>query len=139
MIRVGILAALAGMTLAACAPTYEAPEQATEIKPDAGKTILRRETILVQSAFVSAGALAQLNKTTCSVRYGKARAVIRTPMKIDVPVYAGTQGTVRLDCMAEIGAANRKVAWDVTPALGRVTSANLPDRVYPEKVAIIFK
>ncbi|MFW8592695.1 hypothetical protein [Cribrihabitans neustonicus] len=97
------------------------------------------EVATVRTAFQSGGAVAEINEADCVLTYNGASTRLKTPHRVRIPIHAGAQQEIGLECRAAIGPAVQTSQRFVQPRLAEVSDGTAPDRIFPDTIGAGFK
>ena len=124
--------------LAACTPEYDPPEDVISIQSRSSAPVLRHEAVIIRTGFVSGGAYTQLPHAQCSLTYHGATTRFTAPRRVQIPVHAGQQESIKLDCQTVIGATSVRSARVLDPKTPVVAQDAKETRIYPKDFGVLF-
>lgn len=140
MISLRLPLVAAALALSACAADYDPPATPVALPPEPGKPVLQRETVTVSAFLVGASSsLAELNTARCVIARGGRTVTVTTPMMLSIPVHAGAQAPLDIDCSAQIGPRLARAKLRHLPETAIADPADTATRHYPKQIAIRFR
>ena len=135
-----LLLVAAVLALSACAADYDPPATPVALPPEPSKPVLQRETVTVSAFLVGASSsLAELNTARCVIARRGQTVTVTTPMMLSIPVHAGAQEPLDIDCSAQIGPRLARTTLRHLPETAIADPADTASRHYPEQITIRFR